>query len=679
MSTGKIGLSSGTALIRYAIILAVLVGAVLSYWSSAANQQFEVPGIRAQLRVTELSAHHSDPTTILNDLTRIARDDRGDILVELPSPQGRTAYGAGHHSDQWAQHGYQGLPGTPDVQFVDFAQLPHADYRQVLELSGSAAFQQHAMEYLDQQGIPFDPLVAQPWQFLLFGSALGDLTFLLAGFCLALCAIGVVLNSHADAVRRLHGYGLLHSAAYELQRASGWMFFALLAVPLSITVVLAFWASVPAALQWLWYQVIFIGLALVLCVVSTIAALWLLRRLSTTDMLAGKLPGKTVLSSMYLVRIGVCIAAVSMCIGTINYSTEWFTQRSERDLWAATPPAYSIELSGARSLEDLQETSSILATHLRDLSAQNKLMYAQFNDAGFQPKSGLDRSVMVYNETAARQSLRGDIQQVAEHLQSGGQPVWLQPDNLPGTIDTERIRSTMSDDPNWQIATYPATGSQAFTWEVGTDEWMNRAEVTDPIVVIYPNNHLPISDKNLVAALTQKDATLVDYTDYQQLQADPQVGSFIRSAMPMSQEWATHHQTMGRTVWVYAGGLLAALLLCAISALAVFSTWLKAFHQKMRAHYIHGVMPRMLITIVLRAEIIVGGALASYLWNRGEPVRQWSQGPLFGAADPSLMAMFHIPAAAWWLVLILTIVTSMPIMLVVLRNRSISQLVHTRR
>ncbi|MDO4631270.1 MAG: hypothetical protein Q4A82_03175 [Corynebacterium sp.] len=41
--------------------------------------------------------------------------------------------------------------------------------------------------------------------------------------------------------------------------------------------------------------------------------------------------------------------------------------------------------------------------------------------------------------------------------------------------------------------------------------------------------------------------------------------------------------------------------------------------------------------------------------------------------------MLSIPSAAWWLAFILTIATSMPIMLVVLRNRSISQLVHTRR
>ncbi|MDO4631272.1 MAG: hypothetical protein Q4A82_03185 [Corynebacterium sp.] len=536
-------------------------------------QQLEVPNIRAVIRVQEFSPHQSDPQVVINDLARIAREERGDILVESATLSGRTVYGAGKNADQWIQNGYRGLPGTPHLEFIDFSQLPHTDYRQAIELSGSAAFEKRVTEYLEARDIPIAFLENLHWEMLLRGSALGYLTWLLVGMCLAFCVIGVVLNSHADAVRRLHGYGVLRSGVYELRRAGGTTFWVLVAAVVGVTVVMLFWTSMAVVQQWLYHQLVFIGMSLVACVVGTFGALVLLRQLSVTNMLSGKLPGKTVLTSMYIIRAGVCIVAAAMSIGLTNYGAEWLKQRPERQIWETAQQTYAVGISGARSDDGFRKAEGIFGPKLRELSAQGTLIYRDFTAPGAMPFSGLDRPILTYNETAAKQSLQGELRRVVDNLQIGDQPILVQPDNLPSTVDIDAIRPDLTwlgANPQWQVVTYPATGSRAFTWEIGVSEWMNRAEVVDPVVVIYPNRHLFISDRNLFAAVTQHDILLTDPADYQRLQADSQVGALVKSITPVSQEWAAHHQTMGRTVWVYAGGLLIALLLCAISALAVF-------------------------------------------------------------------------------------------------------------
>ncbi len=56
----------------------------------------------------------------------------------------------------------------------------------------------------------------------------------------------------------------------------------------------------------------------------------------------------------------------------------------------------------------------------------------------------------------------------------------------------------------------------------------------------------------------------------------------------MGSVWAQHHQAMGRTVWVYLGGVLAALLLNLVTVLAVWYAVFKIFHQRLRANYVYG-------------------------------------------------------------------------------------------
>lgn len=670
---------SGTALLRSALCVAVLMGFLLAYWASTTNEQVELPGISAQVRVETLAKHHQ-PERVLEDFSAIAHRTGGDIFVEIPSPKGRTVYGAGPSAEDWINHGYCGLIGAPALEMRNLTDLPHGDYRQVIELSGGTGLETAVEKYLQEQGIEHEMLRSQEWQFLLGGTAMGSLLQLVLGLCGALCIIGVLLNARAEAVRLLHGYGVLASSWYELRRAAGAMLLAGCATVVGLFCVCGGFGNWSSALQLARYTLIFVGVNLTLCAVAVGCTVWFLRRANAVALLAGKLPVRTTFTAVMAVRLGACVVLASMSISALNYSVEWHKQQQEAAQWAEADESYALELSGARSLEDRTEASHQLATRLRAISAEGRLLFAQYLDPGANPLAHADRDFLVYNEAAAQRSLRGSLRDVYDAAPHDGRPLWLEPEQMSQEVDREALREELHTQKPWVTQRYAASDATAWTWQVGEDEWMNRAVSPQPIVVVVPNNDLMIGDRNLVAALTQKAAMLTDYADYQRLQSDDQVGSFIRVATPMSQLWSSHHQTMGRTLWVYVGGFIAALLFTVIAALAVMSTWRKLFHQKLRACYVHGVVPVPLWAEVIVVESVVMFALMAYLWQRGAPVREWSSGGIFaGAADPSLMAMFRVPPAAWWLTLVVAFFTALPWTTLCLRGTNIRQLITTRR
>lgn len=678
---GSRKLTRASSLIRLALVLSVLGGVLLGYWASVINEQTELPGITGVIRVESWAQKEITPQAVLAGLTECARREGETVVVEIPSPRGRTAYGAGGRFDTWLTHGYRGLWGSTPVSIRQLSDVPHEDYRQMIGLTGNSSFSREVTSYLDDLGIRYEEMHNQGWVFLFRGTTLGYLSALLAVFCLALCAIGAILGAHADAVRRLHGYGLWRSVSYELVRAGrGLVTVLLVAVALGVCA-LAFLANVSSALQLLKYLIIFIGVALTLCVIALTVGIAGLRRASVVVLLSGKLPGGPILVSVLAVRIMACLALASLTVGAVNYSLEWSKQHREQDLWTSAQESYSLTLSGARGLEELTESRDQLASRLRALSSQGRLLYHQYLDQGIIPTAHLDREAMVYNRKAAESSLAGavkDAYQEAENRFTG--VVAMVPDNLASSADLGALLEASVGHRMIPTVTYKAGDSRARTWEAGIDEWINRAEVHDPIVIVIPDRDLPQQNRTLIGAVTQNDVTLTNYSDFHNLQSDAHVGSFIRSASLMSSVWAQHHQTMGRTAWVYVGGVLGALLLNLVAAMAVWYASFTVFHQRLRASYVNGVVPWRLVLLCAGTEIGVLAVTAFYLWNRGAAARQWSTGgALEGSVDPAMIAMFHVPTIAWWIALMVAAVTSLPVTSWVLRRRSVSQLIHVKR
>lgn len=669
--------SSGTTLLRCALVVALLVGTVLGYWSAVMSQQDQLPGVHSAIQIKSLSTKEQDPQAVVAGLGEIAERHGENIAVEIPNPRGRTAYVAGVDADHWLKEGFRTLPGATTIEVKSLRDLPHADYRQIAEVMGDDELAEDLQRFLDSQGVQSELLHSNDLMYLLSGTPLGDIAKLMLCFCIALSAIGVILNAHSDAVRRLHGYGLVYSFFDELRRAINRIFWLLAAVIVLMLILVAVTINGLSAMQLSSFAALFIGAGVLAASLATLCTLGILRIARVTLLLGGKLPGKSVLAVVYLVRCGACLAVALLAIGAINHATEWQKQRAEVEAWAQAPTAYKIQLSGARRMEDILTTGKELATEMRQISARGDALFTKYLDVGMLPGLGLDRDVMVYNRTAADISLSGDAE-VRLHTADPNQPIMLLPESFPQTTDTQQLQRILLDGMTAVPVTYHS--GMAKTWEIGDNAWMNRAEVKDPLVFVVPNDQLPANPRNVTAAVSQGDLTLLDYRDFERLQSHPEIGSFLRVATPLSQTWSKHHQEMGRTVWIYAGGFAAGILLGVIAAVAAALTSLRVFHQNLRAAFIHGVWPVRIILSITALEWVVLIGTLGYLWYRGAPVRQWSSGGAFaGSADPSLMAMLSVPAGAWWAVAAFIILTSAPVLAFALSKNATEQLIKTKK
>lgn len=676
--------ANGTQMLRCALVLAVILGAVLGFWASSTNEHSELPGVKSVVQVQSWGQHGQQDALpaaqILGDLGRIATHHGAKILVEVPSLDGRVAYVAGEGAGAWQRDGLRGLPWGPNIEVRPLNQLPHGDYRQMFELTGGKEHLREVRAYLDAHGVKYQVPSNQLWTFLLAGTALGKVAALVIGIGFALAFIGIVLNSHTDAVRRLHGVGLVSRVKAEFAAAGRG------AVPMAIVAVAVLdgvlwgYSNAASAQQLVLFQSVFIGIALVACVLALFVGLFVLKIAPVVQLLKGKLPARSVLLSMFVLRFGACIAVASLAIGAVNYTTEWNRQDSEVAGWQSSAPAYGLTLSGARELEQLKEVSAQLASRLRELSATDRLLYAQYRDSGMSPDSNLDRDFMVYNAAAAEQSLSGEMKRRFDEPRSESRAMVLVPESLSHSVEVDGQVASILKDAAVEKVAYRAGDSRARTWEVGLDEWMNRSETLDPIVVIMPNSKLDLTDRNLVAGVTQRDVLLRSYEDFEGLQRDDTVGSFVRSAVPMSQTWAEHHQAMGRILWVYVGGLVASILLCLIASFSVWTSFVKVFHQRIRAAYLHARWPVAPILTALFAEVAVGIGILNFLHRRAATAQAWEEGGVAeGAADPAMIALFHVPEAAWWAAIALFIFTSIPASALLLWRRTFRQLVLTRR
>lgn len=686
-------ISTGTVLIRSALSLTVVLGSLLGLWASAASEQAKLPNANYALRIEKLSEKQPDRGVVLQNLGGIALQNGENIFIEIPTPSGKTVYAAGAAAEKWISAGYRGIPGSPTIAVKPLTELPHADYRQVLELSGNSDFRGKIKNSLDSSGIKYTTMENQLWSVLLIGTSLGDAIPLLLGFCAALCTIGSILNSRAEAIRTLHGFRQIESTSFEIRHAAGRLVPIFLSSVLISNILVALWANIFSALQWFIFQSIIIGGAFAVCALCTLSTQYLLRRLSIPPLVAGKLPVWPVLAATFAIRVGACVAVVAMAVGMVNHSSEWLKQREEEAVWKDLPAAYAVSLSGARALEDIHNASSALAAELRTISTHHRLAFAQFIDPGQLNFATEGRDLLVYNHTAAKMSLSGKLQSAFEgalasyaaNSSANDQDtiIWLMPDSLPASFDNSPVEGMLSPAQS-QIKFEYHDGGQpkpsAFTWEANTDAWMNRSQSISPIVAIVPDNLALVSDRNLVAAVTQMDVLLLDYEDFNRLQDSPVIGSFLQSPIPMAQTWSESHHAMGTTAWIYLGGFVAALLLAVISAYSSLRTYLGLFRQRLRVSFIHGTLPAKLVLGYVVLETLPLGIVALYLYNRGAPARQWSFGGRFaGSADPSLIAMFNVPTAAWIISLTVVLATSLPILALLFRRDSVTALVQSGR
>ncbi len=125
---------------------------------------------------------------------------------------------------------------------------------------------------------------------------------------------------------------------------------------------------------------------------------------------------------------------------------------------------------------------------------------------------------MVYNQQAAESSLEGAVKYAYEgHKNSEMGSFALVPNDLSPSSDLKAMMRQAGGRDGIPEIPYPAGDSRARTWEVGIDEWINRAEIADPIVFVMPDDDLSILNRNLVAVVAQNDGITTIFKIFNQI------------------------------------------------------------------------------------------------------------------------------------------------------------------
>lgn len=456
----------------------------------------------------------------------------------------------------------------------------------------------------------------------------------------ALIFFGVVLSAQAEAVTRLVGHNMVRVLVRQLRVAHGataWRPIALIVLAGCVLGV----ATEPqrvAALAPTFAAVLTAYLVLALAVHGlTIAAL---RCGNLVAALKGRLPATPLIAMDVLLRAGCAIAVGSFMITGVNALHEYQRQDAEGAAWSGHEDIVTIALSAARDLEPGNPTTQLLAARTQELGAQGRALLFDYADSALDPATqGQER--MTYSRSAARQLLDPAV---AAQVDSADptRPLLIIPPGGPSARALE--------DPAAAAAFSPVCAARACTVVAGPQhyqaltlranpemDYVDPLVIAEPLVVVVPDDAWGLSDRNVVALITQGAVGFVGAEPVGYLRQDPELSSFIAEARPAADRWAASHRRIATQTMVCAVGAglagLMALIYGAVSGM--MQALLRA--QRLRAVHVVGRNPLAVYVRCLPADVVVLGCLAAYFWHKG----------LLGATSNSQNFVGVLPKASW--------------------------------
>lgn len=570
---------------------------------------------------------------------QIAADHSGKIAVSRDNPDVETIYVAPADGEQTTS--FRELPPQRAYEVKDLASLATDDIRQLYQVDGSSQATDAIFKLLDSQGVSYQKMTNLEWTFLLAGTELSKIGLLAMCICGALTFMSVILRAKAAAIRRLNGSNtirLLATEASMLGRTAG-----VLAILVGCLIAgLAVFTSIAAVSTFVRYWL----LALVAIGASQLVAFAIahgvLRFTSLPDALKGKMRPWPVLVAAFAIKAMALCTATGFIIDGTNLIPEWQRQENEASGWNSYTDGYVLAISGARDLESNKASAARLADLVRTQSSRGSALYAKYLDEGVRAPLGIRTPQMTYNRTAAERSIQGPLEQQLSEVPQTECALFVP----RGTaLNAEQQKFILSEGPSCQrIEEYDPQGSKAKTWEMGPDEWIERAELTDPIILVLPNTGLP-GDRNLSAAVTQGDVVFTGSDFRDEIAENPELSNYVLRIDNASSVWAKNHEGLKNSlILTWGGALISAItvLFCAVMTALIVR---QSFARKIFVTFAFG---RSLTPIYWRAcvlDVLTAGAVLWYLCHRTARMRAFRHLPP-GAASPSQIAYSQVHGTA---------------------------------
>ena len=579
-----------------------IFSSILALWATSAAFTEVTPDTRAAYQIQRTA--NSD---VIGTLEKLSAEHNARISTFSTEALGGELYLYSTSHDR----PYRGILPHQNMEVKPLSEL--TDPRALYLLEGNSSFHHALEEELQQQGVHGEFLEVREWSYLLGDTELGKFLFLGLAAVAVMSFLAAFSHVKGIGISRLHGNGVLRICSDILGIPLLWTFIFLVTVAGMIFL----YRGVDTGMQFGRYLFL-AGAAFGGVAISVVAAsVALLHFTHIMETISGKIKMLPVLSLTALLRVilvGVCL---TWCAATVRTQEEYQAQQGEIELWKNHRTSYMVEITGARDIEERLDLQTDLAAQLRRLSVEQRLFLHNYQQPGEVPMLG-EQAVMTFNRAAAKESLAPELLQKIDNsppenvvvFGAGGQTL------LPCQNAAERC--TVEEPP-------PHQG--VFTWAADEFNYKLRSQVTDPIIVVLPDDLYGIDDRNLTALLSTGRVTFSDQAAIHDIaDSDARFATYFSTVSSLSQTWMKGHEslTIARTMSFVGAALAIALLLG--FGLSYGILLVLGYGQRARAYRIFGLPAWSFYQKVMIWDlaVFVGGVWV--LWQKTAGYRELQAG-----------------------------------------------------
>ncbi|WP_431871370.1 bacteriocin-associated integral membrane family protein [Nocardiopsis eucommiae] len=589
----------------------------------------------------------------------------GHLYLAVPGPDSRQA--------GWLADGYPSFGRGFSVEthpVADFGEVgPNGTYL----VFGSEAAESALRSALSEHGLHEAPgtQTTQAWHYFSGGFLFHLLLVAVLGSVTAAGA-GVLLGAREYAVMRLQGRSYLRILGGDLLRVTRWAGVVLPAVSLVTLVFLGFYNGWNQLGYFTTTALVFLAMLAIPCLLVHAAFLGVVHLTGILPSLRGRLPVRTTIAAVYLVRVPVLVLTLVILGGIVTQSQNARDTETALGLYEDQGETSFLGLSADYGWDDPQAVDDQLGPWLRDTDADGDLVLAVHShrldldraDVENGTANRLEQPLLVVNDTyLEEQEVRapdGDRYGPGEGIRV------LVPEGL--TVDTEvlveAVRATWIDpsdapDRGPDVRVSPTANDQSlfvYASKRFDEPRPHLPLLHDPVVVVLPNAGV-LADSTYVSLMSQNqlyfpDPTVVD--DYRA--RDPDASRYLAMVETLTTSALAEQAgtlTTLRTELFNLAGAAAVLVLTAMAACVVH---VRTRAQEIFARHISG----WTFAATHRRLLLVEGALAlAFLgWANWDTLRRTAllDDPLYGG-PPDLAPSGAEPLHALGIVLACLVIT----------------------
>lgn len=622
--------------IKFAYVVIALFAATMAFLIMRNFDEVTVAGPSTVVRVNESEnvASGQQVTTMIESFAREHRVNIGREVPDLQRPDSiRHLYLAvgdpGADSTAWLEDGYPGFSRSMQTEVHPIHEISDRDPRAYYLIFGPADTADDLLHSFSEQGLHGwqQPFFTASRALEFFGNgALLWCVIVVALVVVVVVGSGVILNTKAYGVHRLHGHSFARILAQDMQSLAVYLLrTATILIPI-IAILLFSYNGLNQVRNFAltaWGSFLFFT---TLAATVHVACLALVHRAGVLGSLKGHVSATSTMSVSYVIRVPALFLALAATTSVVAAGNQVIAQRSELAAWSRAGDAVYVLLNGSLG-SDSSELSSDVGAWIRASSEQGQavLSHREPLQAILPPGINGPRTdaLVVNGSYLAEQHV---VDPSGDRIAGPGQGDSVIQVLIPEKYwsESDQIAASVAD---W--ATFLIDDRQITRPEVQPVKMRNEQSLftydsltlldndddlrpRDPVVVAMPNGSEVLPADQYTAYATQGGVVFRNSDYVLRSMSQDGLSEYILAVNPVAEQAASEYRASVRELRLRAFNLIASLAVLWITATSVAIVYCRKNSQSLFVKYISGWSFTRAYRPILALELAVSLLLVSW-------------------------------------------------------------------